>query len=266
MGQLSQIEPAWKRRPRDARSLPLAELCGAYGLILATCWTPRPLQRWLYIASVVFLLFTSWRSFPGWQALGFRRAGLLRSLWVVLAAAIALAVGVWIALAMHTYHGPHGLARWVFTFGGYVVWSFVQQYLLQGYFLFRFLKLLPRREYAALAAAGIFAAAHLPNPVLTPLTLVWGVVACFVFLQCRNIYPLMLAHAMLGIMISICVPGPVVRNMRVGLGYLQYRRPVVPIPPATSMQPEPRTLPYASQRFSTPVPSADRVPPAFPLT
>lgn len=237
MSQLTDVDPISGHAERNVRSLPLLELCGGYGLILATCWTPRPLQRWLYIASVAFILITTWRAFPGWQALGFRRSGLLRSLWVVLVAVVALAVGVTVALRMHTYHAPHGFARWVLTFGGYIVWSFVQQFLLQGYFLYRFLNLVPRREYAALAAAGIFAAAHLPNPVLTPLTLIWGLVACFVFLQCRNIYPLMLAHAMLGIMISICVPGPVVRNMRVGLGYLRYHPPVLPIPPATSTLP-----------------------------
>jgi hypothetical protein len=171
--------------------------------------------------------------------LGFRRGGFVRSAWVALAAAVLLTAAIVIAIRMQTYHAPRGLARWVLTFGGYVVWSFVQQFLLQGYFLFRFLKLIPRREYAALAAAGLFAAAHLPNPVLTPLTLVWGAVACFVFLQYRNIYPLMLAHAMLGVMISICVPGPVVRNMRVGLGYLHYHRPIIYSIPSPLQPPAP---------------------------
>ena len=242
MGQLTQLDPALNHGPRDVRSRPLLELCGGYGLILATCWTPRPLQGWLWWASVLFILITTWRSFPGWQALGFRGEGLRQSAWVAVAAAIALTTAIVIALRLHTFHAPHGLARWVLTFGGYVVWSFVQQFLLQGYFLYRCLKLIPRREYAALVAAGLFATAHLPNPVLTPLTLVWGLVACFVFLQRRNIYPLMLAHAMLGVMISICVPGPVVRNMRVGLGYLHYHRPAsrsIPAPlqpPSTTQQ------------------------------
>ena len=108
----------------------------------------------------------------------------------------------------------------------YRLCSFVQQFLLQGYFLFRFLRLLPRRESVAVAAATIFAAAHVPNPILTPITLVWGMVACFVFLRCRNLYPLMMAHAILGISVSITVPGPVIHNMRVGIGYLRYHPPL----------------------------------------
>jgi membrane protease YdiL (CAAX protease family) len=73
-----------------------------------------------------------------------------------------------------------------------------------------------------LVAAGIFSAAHLPNPVLTPITLIWGLTACIVFLRYRNVYPLAAAHAILGITVAITIPGPVMHNMRVGLGYLTY--------------------------------------------
>lgn len=201
------------------------ELAVGYGLIVATIWTPRPEQKYLWWASIAWILAWSWASFPGWAALGFRRGGLVASLWVVGAAGLCAAAAVTIAVSMHTLRAPHGLRAWVLAFGGYTAWSFVQQYLLQGYFLFRFLRLVKRPEMAALAAAGIFAAAHVPNPILTPVTLVWGVCACFVFLRCRNLYTLMLAHAILGITVAITVPGPVIHNMRVGIGYLQYRAP-----------------------------------------
>ena len=68
----------------------------------------------------------------------------------------------------------------------------------------------------------IFAVAHLPNPILVPFTLLWGLAACLLFLRYRNLYPLAMAHAILGITIAIAVPGPVDHNMRVGLGYLTY--------------------------------------------
>jgi hypothetical protein len=157
--------------------------------------------------------------------MGFRRGGFLASLWVVFAAAIITACAVIVAINLDTLRHPISARGWVMTFGGYTVWSFVQQFLLQGYFLFRILRLLPRREWAALAAAGLFAAAHLPNPILTPVTFIWGLVACFVFLRFRNVFPLAAAHAILGIAVAITIPGPVVRNMRVGLGYLRYHAP-----------------------------------------
>lgn len=216
---------------------PLLELLIGYGLILATIWTPRPYQQWLYMSAAAWIAGTSVVSFPGWDAVGFRRGGFFASMWVVLAAAMLSAVAVTVAVQLHTLRQPISARGWLMTFGGYAVWSCVQQFLLQGYFLFRMVRILPRREWAAVAAAAIFAAAHLPNPILTPVTLIWGMVACFVFLRCRNVFPLAIAHALLGITVAITIPGPVVRNMRVGLGYLRYHAPqphppgLEPVPP-----------------------------------
>lgn len=74
-----------------------------------------------------------------------------------------------------------------------------------------------------MTAAALFTAAHIPNPVLMPLVLVWGLVACTVFMRHRNVYALGIAHAVLGITIAITVPSTADHNMRVGLGYLTYR-------------------------------------------
>jgi Type II CAAX prenyl endopeptidase Rce1-like len=211
------ISPTMRGRGR-----PLLELLVGYGLILATIWTPRPWQHWLYMLAVLWIAATSFVAFPGWEAMGFRRGGFPTSLWIVFAAAIISSCAIYAAIRLDTIRHPINARGWVMTFGGYTVWSFVQQFLLQGYFLFRFLRLLPRREWAAVAAAVIFAAAHLPNPILTPITLVLGMFACFMFLRYRNLIPLAVAHALLGITVAITIPGPVVRNMRVGLGYLRY--------------------------------------------
>jgi CAAX prenyl protease-like protein len=221
-----------------ARTRPLVELCVGYGLIMATIWTPRPQQGWLWWMSAAWIVVTSIFAFPGWEAMGFRRGGLAGSLWVVPAALLLSGIAVVSAIHLHTLRHPISARGWLLTFGGYTVWSFAQQFLLQGYFLFRFLRLLPRREGAALAAAALFAIAHLPNPILTAGTLVWGVVACFVFLRARNLFPLMAAHAILGITLAITVPGPVVRNMRVGLGYLRYHAPRAHAPGVVPARPK----------------------------
>lgn|SRR6185437_5607786 len=223
------MEDAGEQARRDeaqvhGRRRALLELCVGYGLILATVWTPRPGQAWLWWASAIWIAASTWWSFPGWAALGFRRGGFVASLWVVGAAAVLSAIAVIAAIHEHTLRVPHSAMGWVMAWGGYIVWSFVQQFLLQGYFLFRLLKMM-RREWAALAAAGIFAAAHAPNPLLVSVTLIWGTVACFVFLRCRNVCTLMITHAILGVSLAITVPGPKMHNMRVGIGYLQYRAP-----------------------------------------
>ncbi len=194
----------------------------AYALILAVEWTPRPLQRVLWIVAAVGVVLIVGQSFEGWRAMGFRTLNLGRSLWIAGAALMIAAVAIAIAARRHTLLVPAGTRAFVTTYCAYALWSGVQQFLLQGVFLLRFLRLISRPAGAALLASVLFALAHLPNPVLTPVTFVWGLAACMLFLRYRNIYPLMVAHAVLGIAVAMTVPGPVDHNMRVGLGYLTY--------------------------------------------
>jgi membrane protease YdiL (CAAX protease family) len=77
--------------------------------------------------------------------------------------------------------------------------------------------------------------AHLPNPVLTVITLVCGLASCLFFLRYRNLWPLAVAHAILGIAIAITIPSSIDHNMRVGISYLTWvEQPIlseaVPLP------------------------------------
>jgi hypothetical protein len=154
--------------------------------------------------------------------MGLRFANLARSSWIVGAALLASALSVLIAGLVHTLHAPGGPVQFFERYAGYIGFAFVQQALLQDFFLLRLLRLMRSPRAAALVAAIIFSLAHLPNPILVVVTFAWGLVACLLFLRYRNLYPLALAHAILGITIAMTIPGPVIRNMRVGLGYLTY--------------------------------------------
>ena len=204
------------------------EILLAYGLILAVEWTPRPAQRVMWVIAALGIVLIAWRGFDSWKAMGFRRANLGRSLWIA-GAALVLAVGAaLIAARMRTLLLPSGLLAFVGTYSAYAIWSGAQQFLLQGFFLLRFLRVIPKPALAALTASLFFAGAHAPNPFLVPLTLIWGLAACLLFLRYRNIYALMIAHAILGITTAMTIPGPVDHNMRVGLGYLRYKQRVRP--------------------------------------
>jgi membrane protease YdiL (CAAX protease family) len=200
----------------------LAEILIAYALIMMVIWTPRAAQRLLWWVAAAGVLAIICLSFEGWAAVGMRRANLLRSLWIVGAALALSAAAMLVAARLGTLHLPPTMLAFVETYVAYSVWSGVQQFLLQGFFLLRFLRLIPRGWLAALVAAVLFSTAHLPSPLLTPATLIWGFVACLLFLRYRNLYPLALAHAILGITIAVTVLGTLDHNMRVGLGYLTY--------------------------------------------
>lgn len=208
-----------------SRRRALIEIMVAYGLILAVVWSPRPLQRYLWWVAVLSVLAMVWASFPGFEAAGMRAANFLRSFWVVGVALLLAVAAIVTAGLLHTLRWPASLLFFVGNYLAYVVWSGVQQFLLQCFFLWRMLCLLPTRGQAAFAAAALFALAHLPNPILATVTVVWGLASCFIFLRYRNLWTLAIAHAIFGITISMTVPGPVDHNMRVGLGYLTYHRP-----------------------------------------
>ncbi len=208
---------AARSRRRD-----IIELAVAYGLILLVIWTPRPWQRILWWIAAAAVAVIASISFEGLRAMGLRRENFLRSLWVVGVALLVSAVAIAFAIWLRTLHVPATPFLFIETYVGYIIWTFVQQLLLQCFFLSRLLRLIPNTKLAAIAAAVIFGAAHLPNPILAPVTLLWGLAACLLFLRYRNIYTLAIAHAILGVTLAITVPGPVDHNMRVGLGYLTY--------------------------------------------
>jgi hypothetical protein len=229
----------------------LLELAIAYGLILIVIWTPRPWQRLLWWVAAAAVVVITTISFDGLNAMGLRSTNFFRSVWVVGAALLVAALAVFLASDLHTLHLPGspatGLSRWgglprspatglcrwggltagpvsfIKTYWAYSLWAAVQQFLLQCFFLSRLLRLIPNVKFAAAAAAALFALAHLPSPILTSITLIWGFAACLIFLRYRNLYPLAMAHAIFGVTIAITVPGHVDHNMRVGRGYLTYR-------------------------------------------
>ena len=201
----------------------LLELALSYILILLVIWTPNPWQRIFYIAAVITLAAILAFSFEGPRAFGLRRTNLLRSLWIAILALILAAIIILVAAHMDTLRAPHSVSSFIARYWGYALWAFVQQILLQDLFLRRLLILIPSNPcVAALAAATLFALAHLPNPILTPITFVWGFLSCLLFLRYRNIIPLAIAHAAFGITLAITIPSPLIHNMRVGLGFVHY--------------------------------------------
>ncbi len=206
------------------RARDLFELCIGYGLILATIWTPNPAQRILYWLAFAWIAITSILRRKEVENHGLGLRGLLPSLWIVGAAIVIALAGIALARHLHTLHLLYGPLPVLTHIWGYALWALMQQFILQIYVLTRLLRLGLRRNPAIALATILFAAAHIPNPVLVALTLIWGAISCALFLRYRNLYTLALAHGILGMTLAVTVPNPIARHMRVGLGYLQYHR------------------------------------------
>jgi len=220
---LTENAPAANQKRRD------------YGLILMALWTPLPWQRWLSLTALAWVILATCLSFDGWRAMGFKVSGFWRAAWVVGVALLLAAAAIGLAAWLHTLHVPRFPRLFLQRYWAYTIWAFLQEFLLLNFFLLRLLRLIKNRTSAAIVATTLFGLTHLPNPILTPLTLIWGYAACLIFLRYRNIYMPAMAHAIFGICIAVTIPGPVDHNMRVGLGYLTYRahphrQSVIPTP------------------------------------
>ncbi len=95
--------------------------------------------------------------------MGLRLTHSVRSLLLVGIALLVCGIVFVIAARVHTLHEicrpfwPHA--------SYYLVWSFLQQVVLQDLLLLRLLRLLPTKQAAVGMAALLFASAHLPNPL-----------------------------------------------------------------------------------------------------
>jgi hypothetical protein len=204
----------------------LIELIFGYGFIVGVIWTPEHVQRFLSPVALVVTLAVVLVRGKSRDELGVGRIGLVRSLWILPAAIVLAAVSVFIAAKIGTLHP---LYKGDFThISGYVLWTIYQQFLLQDYFMDRLLRLVGSESAAVTLAGTLFAAAHLPNLVLTAATLVWGILSCALFRRYRNLWALGLAQGLLGLCFAVCVPDALHHHLRVGLGYLRYGTPPSP--------------------------------------
>lgn len=206
--------------PSDAKlkSRDFLEVALTYALVLLAIWTTNPLQSWLSRIILAWVVAATAASGQDARTLGFRPVRL-RGLWII---GIATAFAVWIVTQTHIPYALPGGMLTVSRTMGYLTWAFSQQFLLQDFFLLRLLRLLSSKTAAVIIAAVLFATAHIPNPLLVLVTLLWGGVACALFLRYRNLYALGIAHGILGICLAVAVPNAVNHGMRVGLGYLHY--------------------------------------------
>jgi len=107
-----------------------------------------------------------------------------------------------------------------------IAWGTMQQYGLLCFFYRRLQELLPGAWPPILAAAGLFALFHLPNPFLTAVTLGAGILSCWLYRRVPNLWALGATHGLLPVSISRCLPTSVTAHLRAGPGYLEAVREV----------------------------------------
>jgi membrane protease YdiL (CAAX protease family) len=144
------------------------------------------------------------------------------SVIVIAMGLLAALVVVVVSDRLGTLHRLFGQPNAVLHATSYLLWAVVQQWIQQSFFFVRMERIIHRGILASFTTAALFGLAHLPNPVLTPLTFIGGWLLSELYRRYRTLIPLGIAHGLVGLAIALSVPDRLNHHMRVGLGYLHY--------------------------------------------
>jgi hypothetical protein len=196
------------------------QIAFAYGVLEAALWTPpgRLDLVWM-ILTAGFILVMAFRGPYSAREMGVILPSAKATVWIV-GAGLILAATLWSCAALTGANVAPTHAMPLRTAWQYAIWAFLQQLILQSFFFVRLESLLGSRR-AVLATTVLFAAAHVPNPILTIGSVFAGFFFCEMFRRYRNIFPLGVVHVILGLAMAASVSDALLHHMRVGIGYLQ---------------------------------------------
>jgi membrane protease YdiL (CAAX protease family) len=206
--------------PAAERWLALAEVALIFALFVGFLWGGRDLMRAsssVFIVSMLLLLFVLHRRAGETPfMLGLRGDTFFGALRWLLPVVLFVGTGVVVySIVAETARFP----EWPSALG--VLLSFIgsgvlQQYVLLGFFGRRLARVFASPYLAVLATASVFALLHLPNPFLTIVTFLAGLLCCAVYRRAPNLLASGIMHGMLSYTLSFGLPLEVNDAMRVG--------------------------------------------------
>ncbi len=198
------------------------QLAVAYGLLEASLWTAGDSQRIFALAAALWIVLATIANRRSLRALGLGTTGFAKSLVAIPIAAAAAALIIVVGWQTGSLRELYGTRPPLWHSSGYAIWALMQQFILNSFFFVNLEDLLGSSRRALWGAVALFCFAHIPNPVLMAGTFVAALFFVSVFRRYRNIYPLGIAHAMLGLSLAVTVPDTWIRHMRVGISYLHF--------------------------------------------
>jgi len=193
----------------------LAEAFAFSLLVVAYIWL-RPLWwSWsLLIPLALVVVSFVWHS-ESFESLGLSLRAFAGAVaawrWWLASCAASLIALTWFETATTI----HVIYRWC----GYAVWCVLQQLLFQNMAYRRLRDGLGASWKTSSIAGAMFAAAHVPNPILVPATFLWGTVSTRLFEARPSVPVLGVTQALLSAMLYVLTPVALNGQFRVGPGY-----------------------------------------------
>jgi len=146
--------------------------------------------------------------------LGFRFDNFLAAVKLLIVPTIAVVALIIFVFGFHFADRPF---PWRFLLVPF--WALFQQYALQGYVNRRAQVVFGPGWKSILLVALLFAAVHLPNPLLFALTFLGGLIWAAVYQKQPNLFALALSHAIASITVALSIPPHWTNSLRVGFKY-----------------------------------------------
>jgi hypothetical protein len=197
------------------RTRHLAEAFVFSFLVVAYIWV-RPLWwSWsLLIPLALVVVSFVWHS-ETVESLGLSLRALAGAVaawrWYLATCVASLLILTW----LETATSIHVIYRWC----GYACWCVLQQFLFQNMAYRRLREGLGASWKTSGIAGALFAAAHIPNPILVPATFVWGTLSTRLFEVRPSVPVLGVTQALLSAMLYVLTPVALNGQFRVGPGY-----------------------------------------------
>lgn len=144
-----------------------------------------------------------------------RAAKLLLPPMLVAGVFLALVGRFWLGANLRVGGGRAGWEAFGLPLWGFL-WGLLQQYALQGFINRRAQIIWGSGWQSALLVAAVFALLHFPNPWLTVLTFLGGLMWAVVYQRVPNLFALALSHSLMTWVLVSTLPSAALRGLRVG--------------------------------------------------